>query len=246
MRLYKRVIVLCVALLLVVGAAHSVNSVVAANVPTAADYTTLPTIIIDPGHGGVDGGAVGVGDIVEKEINLAICLTLRDLFTVNGFQVMMTRDSDISIHDEGITSVRGQKTSDLHNRLAITEQYPDALFLSIHQNKFSDAGSRGTQLFYGPNNEQSEKLAELMQANFIARLQPENKRAYKKAGKNLFLMYTAKCPAVLVECGFLSNAEEARLLTDPEYQSKVAFVIFSSVMEFLELDTPVYLMVEEG
>lgn len=203
-----------------------------------AEYSTLPTVIIDPGHGGIDGGAVGVDGIVEKDINLAICLTMRDLFTSGGFEVVMTRDTDISIHDEGVTSVRQQKTSDLHNRLAIAEQNPGAIFISLHQNKFEDSRSNGAQIFYGPKNEQSKVLAELLQQRFVTDLQPENHRQYKQAGKNLYLMYNAECPAVLVECGFLSNKEEAYRLVDMEYQSKIAFTTYCAVMEFLQLDSP--------
>lgn len=243
LRLYHKVIIAGVCALLAGGVLRSVYSISVA-VPVMAEYATLPTIIIDPGHGGVDGGAVGVDNIVEKDINLDIGLTLRDIFLVSGFEVVMTRDSDLSIHDEGIESVRKQKTSDLHNRLAIAEAHPDALFISLHQNKFGDSRSHGAQIFYGPKNEQSEKLARILQGNFVADLQPENNRQCKEAGKNLFLMYSARCPAVLVECGFLSNPEEAARLVDPDYQAKLAFVTYRSVMEFLELDVPAVPQVE--
>lgn len=206
--------------------------------PVLASLDTLPVIIIDAGHGGMDGGAVGAEGIVEKDINLSICLSLRDMFKANGFTVVMTRDTDISIHDEGLKSVRKQKTSDLRNRLAIANSYPNAIFLSIHQNKFSDSKSNGAQIFFSPNNEASEKLAEILQQRFVRNLQPENKRQIKKAGKNLFLMYEATCPAVLVECGFLSNKQEAQMLSDPEHQSKIAFTAFCAVMDFLDMDTP--------
>lgn len=213
----------------------SVQNVIA-NVPTIADIDELPTIIIDPGHGGIDGGAVGVDNIVEKNINLEISLKLRDMFIINGFNVIMIRDTDISIHDEGITSVRKQKTSDLKNRLAISEKYPNAIFLSIHQNQFGNSKNWGAQIFYSPNNPESLKLAEVMQEQFKSGLQPDNNRTYKKAGKELFLMYNAKCTAVLVECGFLSNSQEAHKLLDSEYQSQVAFTIMKSVLTHLELD----------
>jgi N-acetylmuramoyl-L-alanine amidase len=205
--------------------------------PAMADLTTLPTIVIDPGHGGVDGGAVNKqGDVVEKVINLNICLMLRDFFVLNGFDVIMTRSEDISIHDEGIESVKKQKTSDLNNRLKIAEFDPNTVFISVHQNKFTSSKSRGTQIFYSPNNPGSERYAEIMQENFVESLQPENERKHKKAGKNLFLMTKAKCPAVLVECGFLSNPGETELMISKDYQSKVAFVIFMSTMKFLGLD----------
>lgn len=151
----------------------------------------------------------------------------------------MTRDSDISIHDEGIKSVKKQKTSDLHNRLAIVEAYPNAIFLSIHQNKFDSGKAKGAQIFYSPNNTQSRELAELLQQEFVSVLQPENTRQIKKAGKNLYLMYKAKCPSVLIECGFMSNPGEVARLTDADYQSQVAFTAFCSVMRFLGLNNAI-------
>jgi N-acetylmuramoyl-L-alanine amidase len=201
--------------------------------PAMADFTGFPVIVIDPGHGGADGGAAANG-LIEEDVNLAIGLTLRDLFELNGFNVIMTRETDISIHDAGITGNRKQKTSDLKNRLKLAEAQPDTIFISIHQNKFTSARSRGTQIFYGGKNPLSERLAKLMQDDFAGMLQPENKRACKKAGKNLFLMYEATCPSVLVECGFLSNADDAALLAKPEYQNKIAFTVMCSVLKFLE------------
>lgn len=237
MRLYDKVVVSVVALLLVLGVARSLYQVGAAT-PTLSNATTLPVIVIDPGHGGVDGGAVGVDNIVEKDINLKICMVMKDIFTASGFDVVMTRETDISIHDEGITSVRKQKTSDLHNRLAIAEQYPGAIFISLHQNKFTSSNANGTQIFYGPKNEQSKVLAQILQDNFKQALQPENSREIKKAEKNLYLMDQAKCISVLVECGFLSNPKEAYQLIDPTYQAQIAFEIYHSVMEYLSVDIP--------
>lgn len=155
---------------------------------------------------------------------------------MNGFEVVLTRDTDISIHDDGISSVKKQKTSDLHNRLAIVESYPDAIFLSVHQNKYSSSKSWGAQIFYSPNDPRSEDLAARLQDSFIAALQPDNHRKYKKAGKNLYLMYKAKCPAALIECGFLSNPDEAAMLNGEQYQQKIAFTVFSSVMRYLGLE----------
>lgn len=236
MTLQRRVIVFLSCALFFAWLTVSIRSITKVK-PVMADLTTLPTIIIDAGHGGLDGGAVNAnGSIVEKDINLSICLTLRDIFIVNGFDVVMTRDTDISIHDDGIKSVRKQKTSDLHNRLAIVESYPDAIFLSIHQNKFTSAKSRGAQIFYGPNDPRSEELASSLQSGFIAELQPENTRKYKRAGKNLYLMYNAKCPSALIECGFLSNNDEAAMLNDERYQQQIAFTVFGSVMRYLGLD----------
>lgn len=234
MSMIRRAVPIFCAVLFVAAVVGSLRSITRVT-PVIADITSLPVIVIDAGHGGIDGGAVA-GDIVEKDINLAICLVLRDIFTANGFEVVMTRESDISIHDESVSGVKKQKTSDLRNRLAIVDSHPNAIFLSIHQNKYESASAKGAQIFYSPNNAQSRDLAELMQQDFVAMLQPENHRQVKKAGKNLYLMYQAKCPAVLIESGFISNAEEAAMLTDSDYQAQIAFTTFCSVMRFLGLD----------
>jgi len=201
----------------------------------------MPVIIIDPGHGGIDGGAVGIGNIIEKDINLEIAFILRDLFLVNGFEVVMTREEDISIHDSEVTGIRAQKTSDLRNRLALIESFPDNIFISIHQNKFGDSSQRGTQVFYGSKNPGSELLAELVQRNVISMLQPENRRQHKEGSSNLFLIYEARSPAILVECGFLSNPQDVENLTDRQYQAQIAFAIFCSTLEFLGMELPVSL-----
>lgn len=235
--LHKRVILVLVGFLVVYNIASSLRSI-ARDVPVVADMEFLPTIIIDPGHGGLDGGAVGVDGIVEKDINLAISMTMQDMFKASGFQVIMTRDTDVSIHDQGITGTRKQKSSDLRNRLAMVESHPNALFISVHQNKFGSASSHGAQMFFSPNDPQSQRLALILQDNMAAALQPDNTRQIKKAGKDLFLMYNAKCPAVLMECGFLSNSQEAHMLVDSDYQNKIAFVAFASVLEYLEMEPP--------
>ncbi|MGI6404358.1 MAG: N-acetylmuramoyl-L-alanine amidase [Oscillospiraceae bacterium] len=202
----------------------------------------LPVIIIDPGHGGPDGGAVGANGIVEKDINLSLSLKLRDLMKASGFSVVMTREEDISIHDPGVKGTRKQKTSDLRNRMAIMERYPDVIFISIHQNKFGDAKQNGAQVFYGPQNEGSKALAEVVQQNIVSMLQPENKRKCKKGEKNLYLIYEAKCPAILLECGFLSNPGEAKRLADETYQAQLAFATLCSVLEYLNEKQPSNLM----
>lgn len=232
-----------VALLFGVLAVRSIYSLGQA-VPVMADMTSLPTIILDPGHGGIDGGAVGVDDIVEKDINLSISLTLRDMLVASGFDVIMTRETDISIHDDGVVGTKKQKTSDLRNRLALVNDHPGAVFISIHQNKFGSSKSWGAQVFFGPKNDQSERLANILQSRVAADLQPENHREYKKAEKNLYLLFNAQCPSVLLECGFLSNASEAHLLIDPEYQSKLAFSTYCSILDYLDLDSA--LVVPEG
>jgi len=191
------------------------------------------TVVIDAGHGGIDGGAVGVGGIIEKDINLEIAKKLKEILTVWGYDVVMTRESDISIHDSSATTIREIKRSDLNNRLKLTESIPNAVFISIHQNIFGQTSCDGAQVFYGPKCSDSANFANIMQNNFKDLLQNGNKRVEKEAGDNLFLLYNLEIPALLVECGFISNEAEAELLTDEEYQYKIAFVIFCSLSEYL-------------
>ncbi len=184
----------------------------------------------------MDGGAVGQNGIIEKDINLSIGLKLRDILQLYGMDVVMTRETDTSIHNKGITGIKKQKTSDIHNRLKIIEEHPGSITLSIHQNQFSQSKYSGTQIFYGQQDDSSKTVAEILQRRFIEMIQPENTRKCKPINKDVYLIYHAPSTAVLVECGFLSNTVEAQRLTEEEYQDKIAFVIFSSLMEYLGCD----------
>jgi len=187
-----------------------------------------PVIIIDAGHGGTDGGAVGADNILEKEINLSIALKLKRLFKMANCEVILTRETDIMLNDDG---VKKRKASDLSNRVKIANKYPDAIFISIHMNKFPQEQSKGMQIFFSENNLDSANLAELLKKNNRAYLHPENNREIKR-GKNIFVLENIKNIGILVECGFLSNYEEAHMLTTDDYQNKLAKIIFASVVEF--------------
>lgn len=192
----------------------------------------VKTVIIDPGHGGVDGGAVSADGIVEKEINLSISMKLKSLCELAGINVIMTRESDISIHDDSADTIKEQKTSDLHNRLKIADDNPDALLISVHQNKFSGSSSSGMQVFYSGNDPKSKTLADCIQAYTKNNIQQSNDRQTKQITKSVYLIYNAKQPAVLVECGFLSNATEAALLNNDDYQNKIAYCIFCGLLNY--------------
>ncbi len=194
--------------------------------------TEKQTVIIDAGHGGIDGGAVGFNDVIEKNINLSISQKLKSMLELNGYNVVMTRDDDVSIHDSDAVTTREKKSSDLNNRMKIIKKYEDAYFVSIHQNYFEQSQYWGTQIFYGPQNEDSEKLASILQDNFRTYLQPENEREIKQAQDNIYLIYYSKLPTVLVECGFISNPDEAEKLQDDDYQNKIAFIIFNSILQY--------------
>lgn len=197
---------------------------------------SAPLLIIDAGHGGFDGGATGISGVVEKDINLLIAQKLSDMAQLNGYQVIMVRSTDEAVNEEGLTGIRKQKVSDIHHRVKLANQYPDAVFVSIHQNFFTQEKYWGTQVFYGKKNANSRFLAQKIQDNVRQSLQVENKREIKPAGNNLYILSNISNPAVMVECGFISNREESLRLTQEDYQQQLAFVILQSIIEFQMLD----------
>lgn len=192
------------------------------------------TIVIDPGHGGEDGGAVGVNDLVEKDINLAIALALAEDLKANNFDVILVRDGDYSVGDQSLSTVAERKRSDTKRRVSLVEETGDCLLVSIHQNQFSQSQYSGAQMFYSPNNEESAQLAECIRQSVVSSLQPENTRQNKEAGEEIYLLTHCQVPAVLVECGFLSNPQEADLLGQESYQNDMAAAIYNGIIDFLE------------
>ena len=191
-----------------------------------------PVIILDAGHGGVDPGAVSSDGVSEKDINLSIVLKLRDMLETAGFDVVLTRDKDCSLHDPQYQSISRIKTSDLKNRLKIMDQYPDALVVSVHQNFFAESKYSGAQMFAGPQNAESQRLAEALQQSFCTYLQPDNTREVKTATKDVYIIYYAQNPTVLAECGFLSNSEECAKLKTDAYQTQVALILFQGILQY--------------
>ncbi len=196
------------------------------------DFFETQAVILDPGHGGEDGGAVGAGGTIEKDINLSIALKLRDLLVLQGYTVYMTRETDEMTCDEELEGISARKKSDMHNRLALMDAHPEAVVLSIHQNLFEQSKYSGAQMFYGKNHPQSEQLAQILQDSFRLQLQPENERQIKEGGKNLYLLWEAENPIVLLECGFLSNPEECEKLCSDDYQKKIALTIWNGLVEW--------------
>ncbi len=202
--------------------------------PVSATPAAHPlTIIIDPGHGGFDGGTTSVSGVAEKEYNLAIALKIADFLRANGYSVIMTRTTDTATNDPDLQTIRQKKSSDLHNRLAMMDSYENCLFISVHQNYFEDASCQGAQVFYSPNLVQSKLLAELIQKSIVALVEPDNTRAVKKSDSSIFLLYQAQIPAVMVECGFLSNPMNAKKLADQAFQQKIAFAICEGIEQYL-------------
>ena len=178
-------------------------------------------VIIDAGHGGVDGGAVSCTGIEESQINLEISLRLNDLMHLLGIKTYMIRTEDISIYTSGET-IAAKKISDLNHRVKIINEIPNGILISIHQNYFTDSRYSGAQVFY----KEDPQLAKQLQSAFVSTLNPGSNRKVKKAS-GIYLMQNVQCPAALVECGFLSNyAEEAKLRRE-DYQKKICCVIGS-------------------
>ncbi len=193
-----------------------------------APATQNKTIVIDAGHGGFDGGATSDSGILEKDINLKIAKKLKCVLSTLGFNTVMTREN------EG--ALAGDKKNDMYKRLEIIKSVPNSIFISIHQNHFSQEKYSGAQVFYGSAcEEQSKRLAQILQANLKANLNPQNNREIKKAYSSLFLFKKAPQPCVLVECGFLSNNNETELLCNDEYQTKIAVSIAKSILEYYQI-----------
>lgn len=197
------------------------------------DADDLPTVIIDAGHGGEDGGAE-VDGVLEKDINLSIADKLADILRFCGYRVTEIRDEDISVYTDGAETLREKKVSDLQHRVEIINSSENNLLISIHQNKFENSAYSGTQVFYSENDGGSILLAETIRNSVVSLLQKENQRELKPAGSDIYILDNAQVPAVIVECGFLSNPEERAKLTDENYQSQMAYAIAMGVPEYLE------------
>ncbi len=199
-------------------------------------YLNPPTVIIDAGHGGIDGGAVSVDGSLEKDINLDISKYLQEYLILFGLKTVMVRETDASLEDAGLSTIREKKVSDIHNRMKIMEQTDNSIFVSIHQNKFQIEKYSGTQVFYAPKTaSESSVLAQCIQDSVVNALQKENTRRIKECGTSVYLMYNAVKPAVLVECGFLSNEVEAKKLATTEYQKEIAFCIALGIQNYLSV-----------
>lgn len=191
------------------------------------------TVIVDAGHGGPDGGTSADDGTLEKDLNLQIAIKLNDILKSMGVQTVMIRTEDISIHDETADTIREKKISDIKNRLSVMNNSDNSIFVSVHQNHFSQSKYNGTQVFYSKNNPESRLLADSIRHSVITELQPDNSREIKQSGSDIYLLYHAQIPAVMVECGFLSNYEETEKLKNNEYQRKLAFMIALGILDFI-------------
>lgn len=186
-------------------------------------------LILDAGHGGEDGGAVSITGVAESTINLAIVRKLDHLLGFCGVAPILLREEDISLHDPSAATLREKKVSDLHNRVATIEGTQGALVVSIHQNSFPNPAYHGAQVFFREEGE-SKALADLVQESLRRGLDPNNKRTATKIPDTVYLMKHITCPAILVECGFLTNAGEEVRLRSGEYQAQIALCVASAVL----------------
>lgn len=191
---------------------------------------TSNVIVIDPGHGGEDGGAVGVTGIKEKDLNLKIALKLKEKLLNSGINVVMTRETDIMLCDKNQQKKR--KRTDFDNRIKIAQNYNNAIFISIHMNYFEDNSQSGAQIFYSKNNPESKEIASILREELKNSLNPNNKRQIKPSGKEIYLLSNLKIPACLIECGFISNPTEEQLLMSDNYQEKIAETIKNGLLKY--------------
>lgn len=190
-------------------------------------------VIIDAGHGGIDGGTSAADGTPEKEINLSVALKVDEFLKSMGIKTVLTRNKDVSIHSENAVTIREKKVSDIKNRLKIVESAENSVLLSIHQNHFTQSKYSGAQVFYSKNNPESKIIADIIQRNIIDFIQPDNSRETKCSGSEIYLLHNVSAPAVMVECGFLSNPDEAEKLKNENYQQNIAFIIALSILEYI-------------
>ena len=220
------VIVLAGSLALAFWGSKTVN-VMVANTPIAG----RTCVIIDAGHGGIDGGATSCTGVLESQINLEISLRLNDLMQFLGYETVMIRTTDTSIYTEGNT-IASQKVSDLKQRVKIVNSKEDGLLVSIHQNTFSDSQYSGAQVFYA-KDDASKALAGVLQSRLIEVLNPDSNRKCKSSD-GIFLMQNITNPGVLIECGFLTNPQEEAKLRDSAYQQQLSCVIAVCISDYLK------------
>ena len=187
------------------------------------------TVVIDSGHGGMDPGKIAADGTPEKDLNLSIALKLQKYLEAADIRVVMTRTEDMGLYDENAPN---KKVQDMKNRITLMEECNADLVVSIHQNSYSDSAIHGAQVFYYTTGADSKALAETLQELLIRDLDPANHRQ-AKANDTYYLLKKTSCPTVIVECGFLSNPEEAAKLKSDSYQERIAWVLHLGILQYL-------------
>ena len=196
---------------------------------TMSSTENSKTILVDAGHGGADPGMIGVNGLEEKGINLQIAVKLKDSLEKQGFSVIMTREEDKGLYEE---DSRNQKAQDMQCRIAMIKKYRPVLCISVHQNSYQDAQIHGAQVFYYSHSEEGKRMAEVMQKALLKADEENTRQA--KANDTYYLLKRTEVPTIIVECGFLSNPEEAAKLVSPKYQEKLAEAIAEGILACME------------
>ena len=187
------------------------------------------TVVLDPGHGGADGGAVSASGVVESTVNLAIGKRLEAMLLLFGVPVVMTRDTENIEYPPDAATIKAKKSADTKARVDLINRIDPALLVSIHQNFYPSSGPSGAQVLYAPTVG-SQAFAETLQENFLQYLDPENRRVAAQIQSSIYIMNHIQCPAVLVECGFLSNPAEEEKLTSTSYQCRLGVILAASIL----------------
>lgn len=190
---------------------------------------SVPCVVIDAGHGGADPGKVGINNALEKDINLEIALMVKKYLEANDIRVVMTRETEEGLYDADASN---KKVQDMKRRIARIEEATPVLTVSIHQNSYPEEYVHGAQVFYYNTSAEGKQLAEAIQNQLIAKVDPENTRKVK-ANDSYYLLKKTGTPIVIVECGFLSNQAEAEKLCTEEYQEKLAWAIQMGILQYL-------------
>ncbi len=228
-------LIACAIILFMGLALGGLMSKKAESTTTVGKSTANTVFVLDAGHGGEDAGAIANDGTLEKDLNLEITALISALLELNGNSVKMTRDSDTLLYDyyDDLEDYTGQKkVYDLKNRLKIAEENEGSIYVGIHMNKFSIPKYKGLQVYYSKNNENSIDIARTIKNNTKSYLQKDNYREIKKADSSIYILDRIEAPAVLIECGFLSNESELALLKAEDYRASLAVTIFSSLIEF--------------
>ena len=225
------IVVTMIALTFAATLSDDIKTTVAVMAPTVRKSDIV--LVIDPGHGGADGGAVSASGAKESEINLATAVKLRDLAGFFGIDTIMTRQSEEIPYPESAGTIREKKIYDQNSRVELVNSTENAILISIHQNNYPDTSPSGAQVFYS-DNDCSVAIAENIKSEFETAIGTEQTRGIKEIGDDIYLFQKIDCPAVLVECGFMSNPEDFALLSTESYKNKLALVIVSGYLQSID------------
>lgn len=231
----KKRIVFIVSLIVISIFCYSKNSDMVKQDSLSVSSTPVSnhTIILDAGHGNPDGGAVGADGSIESELNLEVVLKLQKLLEASNCTVILTRSDENGIYESTADTIRKQKVSDMKNRVDIANNSDAELFVSIHMNKLPQTKYSGWQTFYKNKDDTSKQVAENIQTSLNYFIKKENSRTIKSIS-GIYLTKNVTIPLVIVECGFLSNEEENKLLQTEEYQKELAWSIYIGIMDYFK------------